>query len=128
MSKCRVELHYFAIALLPMLIFAIHEVLQTHLIAKELNVPPEILQNENTWLEAVGRYRFLAASWFFATLAVLAVAVFVRNLMRPMVRDTRVAAIATALGIFALALLPTIQQHATGSAPGNIPSSRQGGF
>ncbi|WP_170764698.1 hypothetical protein [Ruegeria lacuscaerulensis] len=117
MSNRRVELHYFAIALLPVLIFAIHEVMQTHLIANDLNVPPEILQNENTWLEAVGRFRFLAASWFFASLAVLAVAVLARNLMRPMARGTRIAAIGTTLAIFALALLPTIQQYATASAP-----------
>ncbi len=117
MSNRRVELRYFSIALLPVLIFVIHEVMQAHLMPKDLNVPIDVLQNKDTWLEAVGRYRFLAASWFFASLAVLAVAVLARNLMRPMERDTRIAAIATTLAVFGLALLPTIQQYVTASTP-----------
>ncbi len=117
MSNRRVELRYFAIVSLPVLIFAIHEVMQTHLIAKELDVPLEILRDESTWLEAVGRFRFLAASWFFASLAVLAVAMLVRNLMRPTDRTTRIAAIATTLAVFALAVLPTIQQYSTATTP-----------
>ncbi|WP_170337393.1 hypothetical protein [Ruegeria arenilitoris] len=117
LSNRRVELRYFSIALVPVFIFGLHELIHHHLIATDLNVPLEILNDENTWLEAVGRLRFLAASWFFASLAVLAVALLIRNLTRPMARDTRIAAIATVLAIFMLAVVPTIQQYVTSTTP-----------
>ncbi len=116
-SNRRVKLRYFAIVLLPVLIFAIHELFQHHLIASDLDVPLAILQDENAWLEAVGRFRFLAATWFFASLAVLAVALLVRNLVQPLTRETRVAAIVTTLTVFMLAMTPTIQQYMTSTTP-----------
>ncbi len=117
MSNHRVKLRYFSIVLLPVLIFGVHKLIQDHMIASELDIPLKILSDQNTWLEAVGRLRFLAASWFFAALAVLAVAVLARSLARPMEQQTRVAAIVTTLAVFLLALTPTIQQFITSTAP-----------
>ncbi len=117
MSNRCVELRYFSIVLLPIFVFAIHEVIQHHLIATEVNVPVEFLRDDNSWLEAVGRFRFLAAAWFFAALAILTVALLVRNLWRPTSRQTRIAASVTTLAIFALAVAPTIQQYATLNTP-----------
>ncbi len=117
MSNRRVKLRYFSIVLLPVLIFGIHKLIQDHLIASELDIPIEILSDQNAWLEAVGRYRFLAASWFFAALAVLAVAVLARSLARPMERQTRVATIVTTMVVFLVALTPTIQQFASSTTP-----------
>ncbi|WP_209509207.1 MULTISPECIES: hypothetical protein [unclassified Ruegeria] len=117
LSNSRVELRYFSIALVPVFIFGLHELIHHHLIATDLNVPLEILNDEVTWLEAVGRFRFLAASWFFASLAVLAVALLVRNLAKPMAQQTRIAAIATVLAIFTLAVVPTIEQYMTSATP-----------
>lgn len=117
MSNRCVELRYFAIVILPVFVFGIHEVIQHHLIATDVDVPVEILREDNSWLEAVGRFRFLAASWFFAALAVLAVALLVRNLWRPTSRETRIAASFTTLAIFVLAVAPTIQQYTTSTTP-----------
>jgi hypothetical protein len=105
-----VRMRYFAIALGPMLVFSIHAFITNHLIAIDVAVPTDILQTERPWLEAVGRHRFLAATWFFAALAVLAVAMLVRNLARPTVPKTRAAAIATVIIVLLLAVIPTVQQ------------------
>lgn len=117
MSERRVELRYFAIVLLPVFVFGLHEIIRHHLIATDLEVPVEILSDDNTWLEAVGRFRFLAASWFFAALAILAVAMLVRNLWRPISRESRIVASITTLAIFILAVAPTVQQHAASTSP-----------
>ncbi|MCG7521627.1 hypothetical protein [Ruegeria sp. Ofav3-42] len=117
MSNRRVKLRYFAIALLPVGVFGIHELILGHLIASDLDVPLEILNDDNTWLEAVGRFRFLAASWFFAALALLPVALLIRNLVQPTARGTRIGACFTALIIFMLALTPTIQQAMASTNP-----------
>ncbi|SDX94008.1 hypothetical protein SAMN05444358_1185 [Ruegeria halocynthiae] len=117
MASHQVKLRYFAIVLLPICIFAIHELIHQHFIAVDLDVPLAILHDERPWLEAVGRFRFLAASWFFVSLTLLPVALLVRKLVRPMDRSTRVAAIVTTLAIVLLAVAPTIQQHVTSSTP-----------
>ncbi|WP_377192798.1 hypothetical protein [Ruegeria meonggei] len=117
MSNRRVELRYFAIVLLPIFIFGLHELIHHHLIATDLDVPVEILSDDNTWLESVGRFRFLAASWFFASLAVLAVTLQIRNLALPMTQETRIAASLTTLAIFILAIAPTVQQYMTSTTP-----------
>jgi hypothetical protein len=113
----RVKVRYFAIALVPVVIFWINAVISGHLVAADLNVPPDILQDGRHWLEAAGRYRFLAATWFFASLTVLAVALLVRNLAAPTARETRGAAIATMIGVLLLAITPTIQQSITPDGP-----------
>jgi hypothetical protein len=116
-TKRRVKLGYFAIALLPVCVFALHEIIQKHMIATELDVPVSILVDERTWLEAVGRFRFLAAAWFFAALTLLPVAVLARNLSRPMERRTKITAITIVLTILLLAVVPTVQQHMASRTP-----------
>ena len=111
MATRHVKLRHFTIALVPIVIFWLNALISKHLMASDLDVPPDILQDGRHWLEAVGRYRFLAATWFFAALAVLAVAVLVRTLMRPTTRQTRLAAVATMVVIFLLAVTPVIQQN-----------------
>ncbi len=117
MRKRRVELVYFSIVALPICVFAVHELIQTHMLSKDLDLSPDILLQDKDWLETVGRYRFLAAAWFFAALALLPLAVLARNLMRPTERNTRVAAVLTVLVVFLLAMIPVIQQHLTGTPP-----------
>ncbi|MES0861734.1 hypothetical protein ABLN87_05200 [Ruegeria sp. SCPT10] len=117
MSERRVELHYFSIVALPICVFLIHELIQTHMLPKDLDLSVGILIADQDWLETVGRYRFLAASWFFVALAILPVAVLVRNLRRPTERATRLAAILTVVTVFCLAMIPVIQQHMTNTPP-----------
>lgn len=112
-----VKLRYFAIVLVPILIFWINAVITGDLIAGDLNISPDILHDGRPWLETAGRYRFLSATWFFGALTVLAVALLARNLARPMATATRVAAIATALVVLLLAVSPTIQHLVTPDGP-----------
>lgn len=117
MAKRRVKPGNFAIALLPVCVFAQHELIHTHMIATELDVPVSILVDDRPWMESVGRFRFLAASWFFVALALLPAAVLARNLTRPMERKTRMTAIGLVLVILLLAILPTVQQHMSSDTP-----------
>ncbi|WP_281995326.1 hypothetical protein [Ruegeria faecimaris] len=117
MSKSRVKPRYFAIALLPVCVFAIHKLIQNQMIANELDVPVNFVLSGSSWQEAVGRFRFLAASWFFLSLALLPVAVLFRTLSRPIEKNTRIAAIAIVVAIVFLALVPTIQKHMTDQSP-----------
>lgn len=117
MSKRRVNLSYFAIAALPICVFVLHELIQKHMIATALDVPVSILVDDRAWLEAIGRFRFIAASWFFLALAILPVAVLARTLARPMEFRTRVMAISIVLAIFLLAIVPTVQQHLNSQNP-----------
>lgn len=117
MTIRRVKVRYFAIALVPISIFWINNVITGQLIAVDLNVPHDILQGGHHWLEAAGRYRFLAATWLFASLAVLAVALLVRDLAGPTARETRGAAIATMMVILLLAIIPIFRQFMTPDGP-----------
>ncbi len=117
MSKRRVRPVYFLIALLPVLVFATHGLIQSHMVAGELDIPTEILIDDHDWMEAIGRFRFLSASWFFVALALLPVAVLARDLARPMERQTRLTAIAIVAVILILAILPTIQQQMSSQSP-----------
>lgn len=94
-----------------------HELIHQHMIANDLNVPVTILVEERFWLESAGRFRFLAAAWFFVALALLPVAVLVRNLARPTERATRIASVSTVVAIFLLAVAPTVVQYATSQNP-----------
>ncbi len=117
LHKRRVKLRYFLIVLFPICVFAIYLVIQRHMITANMEVPVAILRDGPNWLESVGRFRFLAAAWFFIALALLPAAVLARNLARPLERETKIASVATVLVIFLLALLPTIQQFITGEPP-----------
>lgn len=109
----RVKLRYFAIALVPITIFWLNGVIVDNFFPDNLAVPKEFLQKGNDWLEAVGRYKFLAATFFFAAISMLAVALLTCNLARPTTRETRTAAVATLLVIVVLAVIPTVQHIIT---------------
>lgn len=117
LHKRRVKLRYFLIVLFPVCVFVIYKIIQHHMITADMDVPVAILSDGPDWLESVGRFRFLSASWFFMALALLPAAVLARNLARPMERETRIASIATVIMIFLLAVLPTIQQFITDKPP-----------
>lgn len=105
-----VELRCFAIVLVPLVIYASHKFIGDHLMPGDLIVPDDILKDGQNWLEAAGRYRFLATTWFFAALSVLSAALLCRTLMRPMTPATRIAAIATFLFVLTLAAVPTLKR------------------
>ena len=105
----QVDLRCFAIVLVPVVIVATHKFISQHLMPGDLKVSDDILKDGQNWLEAAGRYRFLAAAWFFGALSVLSAALLCRALMRPMTSATRTAAIATFLFVLALAALPTLK-------------------
>ncbi|MEM9578718.1 MAG: hypothetical protein AAF999_17110 [Pseudomonadota bacterium] len=103
-----VPLRYFAIILVPITIFLMHKGISDHMMTDDLNVSTEILKDGFAWLEAAGRYRFLAATWFYAALTILAVALLVRTLLRPTATATRLAAIATWSFVILMAGLSTL--------------------
>lgn len=105
----RVEPHLFAIVLVPVAIYVSHSLIGAHLMPADLDVPADILQEGRNWLEAAGRYRFLATTWFFGALSVLAAAMLFRSLMRPTDQSTRVAAIITFLFVLLLTALPALR-------------------
>lgn len=109
-GAAQVDLRCFAIVLVPLAIYATHKFIGDHLMPGDLVVPGDILKDGQNWLEAAGRYRFLAATWFFAALSVLAAALLVRALLRPMTTATRAAAIATFLFVLTLSALPTLKR------------------
>lgn len=113
----RVKLRYFAIGLVPITIFWLNGLIVDNFFPDNLAVPTDFLQEGNDWLEAVGRYKFLAATFFFAAISMLAVALLACNLARPTTRETRAAAIATLLVIVALAVIPTVQHTLTAEGP-----------
>lgn len=114
----QVDPQFFAIVFVPVAIFASHSVIGDHLMPADLDVSAGILQDGRNWLEAAGRYRFLAATWFFGALSVLAAVVLFRKLLRPMAPATRLAAIVTFLFVLLLAALPTLRDF------GDIDSSQ----
>ncbi len=107
-SLRHVDTRYFFIVLVPIAVFVTEAIITDHMMAQSVNVPIEILDSQTQWLEAAGRYRFLAATWFFAALTVLAAWFLLRRLWQPTTRSTRVAAVVTLSVVIALALSPTI--------------------
>ena len=113
----RVKLPCFALVLVPITVFVMESLISTHLAASGPDIPVSILSDDHPWLEASGRHRFLAATWFFACFAVLAAALLVRKLARPTAPATRVAAIATWFLVMLLAFSPTLQNHIGSGVP-----------
>ncbi|WP_300033864.1 hypothetical protein [uncultured Roseobacter sp.] len=105
----QVPLRCFAIILVPVITFSTHKFIGGNLMPRDLNVPASILTEGQDWLEAAGRYRFLAATWLFGALSVLAAAMLCITLARPTTRGTRIAAIAAFLFVLTLAALPTLR-------------------
>ncbi len=110
-------MRYFAIALLPVAMFATNAIVMSHLMASDLVLPPDVVQDGGQWLEVAGRYRFLAATWLFLSFTVLALALLVRNLARPTALETRVAALVTIAFILLLVIVPTLQKDAMPDGP-----------
>ncbi|WP_375229989.1 hypothetical protein [Roseobacter sp. S98] len=119
-----VDLRCFAIVLMPVLIFLTHKFIGTHLMPRDLGVSDGIVKPGQDWLEAAGRYRFLAASWLFGALSVLAAAMLCMTLLRPLAPATRIAAILTFLFVVLLAALPTLRDF--GDAGGSQVYDRLG--
>ncbi|WP_298844841.1 hypothetical protein [uncultured Roseobacter sp.] len=105
----KVDLRCFAIVLMPVLIFATHKIIGTHLMPRDLNVPAGILVQGQDWLEAAGRYRFLAATWLFGALSVLAAAMLFVTLSRPVALTTRIAALLAFFFVLTLSALPSLR-------------------
>ncbi len=103
-----VPVRYFFIALVPILIFYLDAVITDHFLTAELPVGPEILSDDPAWLETIGRYRFLGATWFFAALALMVFAMVLWDLMQPTAPQTRIAAAVVLVLIFVLAMSPTV--------------------
>jgi hypothetical protein len=105
---------FFAIVLVPVLIFSTHGVISDTMMPADLAVPPSVLVQGQPWLEAAGRYRFLAAAWFFGALAVLAVVMMLRSLLRRLTLST----LAVAVGVFALVLFLAAGPDGAPEVPG----------
>lgn len=103
----QVDPRFFAIVFVPVAIHLTDVWMRHHLMPGDLKVPADILEEGRDWLEAAGRYRFLAATWFYGALSVLAAALLVRTLMRPTASTTRIAAIITFLSVLLLISWPT---------------------
>ncbi|WP_342078364.1 hypothetical protein [Yoonia sp. SS1-5] len=109
MNPRYVPARYFLIALVPILIFAQEAFITTQFLAMDLAIPATVIQDGRDWLEAVGRFRFLGATWVFAALAVMVFVLVIRDIAQPMRPQTRRVAILVILGIFLLAMMPTVQ-------------------
>jgi len=116
---CRhVEWRYFLIALVPVFIFAQEAMISQHLLTTNLSVGTGILKDWG-WLEATGRFRFLAATWFFAALAIMVFVLALRDLFQPTAGQTRIAAAIVLVFIFVLATSPIIDFMRHPDAPRN---------
>lgn len=100
---------YFLIGLVPAAMAIIEAIITKHFLTANLPISAELLGPDNGFQETTGRFRFLGATWFFAALALLVFVMAVRDLAQPIARQTRLAAILVLLGIFALAIYPTIE-------------------
>lgn len=106
---CRhVDYRYFFIALVPICIFAQEATITGHFFTADLPVPVDILTDGPPWLESAGRFRFVAATWFFCALVLLMVVLLARELLQPITRATRMAALCVLAIIVAVAMTPTL--------------------
>ncbi len=103
-----VDPRYFAIVLVPVLIYVVERLLGDHFMPTDLPITAEVLVQNQPWLEAAGRYRFLAATWLYGALAILAALLMARTLLQPATKQTRVAGFGTFFFVLFLAALPTL--------------------
>lgn len=99
-----VPLRYFAIILVPIIIFLVNATLTDHFFPADAAVPVSILDTDNGWKEAAGRYKLLGTTWVFAAFVLLVLAMLVRDLAEPTVRQTKGAAIAGVILIVAMTI------------------------
>lgn len=110
-EKRRVPPACFLILLAPVLIFLFSDWLVPALGVPRLDISAdELLIDGHGYLEAAGRNRYLGALMFFAVLVVIAVVMFVGELMRPLTRQTRILAIAAFL-VTQLPVVNTVMGH-----------------
>ncbi|MEM8538206.1 MAG: hypothetical protein AAGF56_10120 [Pseudomonadota bacterium] len=109
MQTRHVDLKYFLLAALPIVVFVIESTISQNFLDRDLAVPAEVLGNVPPWLESAGRYRFVAAALLFVAIAVLVFAMVVRDLTVMSDRATRRAGFAALSVIFATAMVPTVQ-------------------
>ncbi|MEP0013182.1 hypothetical protein [Tateyamaria sp.] len=114
-SARQVHPRYFAIVLVPAVVYAMHSAIGDHLMPADLDVSSDILETGRSWLEAAGRYRFLATTWFFTAFSLLIGVMLLRTLLRPMAWPTRVAAALTFLFILSLTAMPALRDFADAS-------------
>ncbi|MEO1640923.1 MAG: hypothetical protein AAFU41_16935 [Pseudomonadota bacterium] len=109
MQNRQIAPKYFLITFPPILIFVIEGVITDTFVDASLQVPLAVLGDVPPWLETAGRFKFLAASWLFVAIAVLAFAMVVRDLLVLTDRATQYAGAAALALIFAIAMIPTVQ-------------------
>lgn len=114
-SVRQVHPRYFAIVLVPIAVYGMHSAIGDHLMPADLDVSADILETGRGWLEAAGRYRFLATTWFFTALSFLIGVMLLRTLLRPVAQPTRIAATLTFLLILSLTSLPALRGFADAS-------------
>ncbi|WP_108816410.1 hypothetical protein [Loktanella sp. Alg231-35] len=99
---------YFLIGLVPAAMAIIESIITKQFLTANLPISTELLSPDNGFQETTGRFRFLGATWFFAALALLVFVMAIRDLAQPIARQTRFAAILVLVGVFALAVYPTV--------------------
>ena len=99
-EKRRVHPACFLILAAPVLIFVLSDWLVPNLGVPMLDVSAdELLIDGKGYLEAAGRNRYLGALLFFTVLVIIAVAMFLGELMRPLTVWTRVLALAALVAV-----------------------------
>ena len=101
----------FLILAAPVLIFVLSDWMVPNLGVPMLDISAEeLLIDGKGYLEAGGRNRYLGALMFFSVLVIIALAMFVAELMRPLTTMTRVLAVAVLLAT-QLPVLNTVIGH-----------------
>lgn len=99
-EKRRVHPACFLILVAPVLVFVFSDWLVPQLGVPMLDVSAaELLIEGNGYLEAAGRNRYLGALMFFSVLVIIAVVMFVGELMRPLTRGTRILAVLVLIAV-----------------------------
>ena len=110
-EKRRVHPACFLILAAPVLVFVFSDWLVPQLGVPMLEVTAaELLIDGKGYLEAAGRNRYLGALMFFSVLVIIAVVMFVGELMRPLTVRTRVLAVLVLIAV-QLPVLNTVIGH-----------------
>lgn len=105
----------FLILAAPVLVFMLSDWLVPQLGVPMLGISAgELLIDGNGYLEAAGRNRYLAALLFFSVLVIIAVVMFIAELLRPLTTQTRVLAVAVFVAT-QLPVLNTVMGHQSDS-------------
>lgn len=102
---------YFAIALLPLGVFFLNDAILQAFASTDPAVPADLVTGP-AWVEAAGRLRYLGAYWLFSAMALLAFALCVQEVLRPVTRSTRIGAGLTLGFILAIVFGITVENFA----------------